>query len=102
TPEALQAAAQAIGSATGLLVERLFAWADHVDQAIRAAQGVVKLGRVYGFILLEAAAEAALAANVVSYRFVAALLRRGAIPPPDTAGGGAGAHGNVRGPGYYH
>ena len=103
TPEALQAAAQAIGAATGLLVERLFARADHVDQAIRAAQGVVKLGQVYGPALLEAAAEAALAANVVSYRFVAALLRRGAIPPPEPAeSGGAGAHGNVRGPGYYH
>ena len=103
TPEALQAAAQAIGTATGLLVERLFARADHVDQAIRAAQGVVKLGQVYGPALLEAAAEAALAANVVSYRFVAALLRRGAIPPPEPAeSGGAGAHGNVRGPGYYH
>jgi hypothetical protein len=53
--------------------------------------------------MLEAAAEAALAANVVSYRFVAALLRRGEIPPPEPADrGGAGAHGNVRGPGYYH
>jgi transposase len=102
TPEALQAAAQAIGPATGLLVERLFARADHVDQAIRAAQGVVKLGQVYGPAMLEAAAEAALAANVVSYRFVAALLRRGAIPPPEPAAGGAGTHGNVRGPGYYH
>ena len=102
TPEALKAAAQAIGSATGLLVERLFARADHVDQAIRAAQGVVTLARVYGPTMLETAAEAALAANVVSYRFVAALLRRGAIPPPEPASGGAGAHGNVRGPGYYH
>src|SRR3954454_8092414 len=101
-PEALQAAAQAIGAATGLLVERLFARADHVDQAIRAAQGVVKLGGVYGPAMLEAAAEAALAANVVSSRFVAALLRRGAGAPPDPAEGRAGAHGNVRGPGYYH
>ena len=98
----VRATNQAIGAATGLLVERLFARADHVDQAIRAAQGVVTLGRVYGPAMLEAAAEAALAANVVSYRFVAALLRRGAIPPPDPASSGAGAHGNVRGPGYYH
>jgi hypothetical protein len=36
---------------------------------------------LWGTIVLEAAAKAALAANVVSYRFVAALLRRGAIPP---------------------
>lgn len=101
TPEALQASAAAIGPATGRVVQRLFAQADHVDQAIRAAQGILKLAQRYGPVMLEAAAAAALTANVVSYRFLEALLRRGEIPLPEPAGS-AGPHVNLRGPDYYH
>jgi hypothetical protein len=101
TPEALQASAVAIGPATGRVVQRLFAQAAHVDQAIRATQGILKLAQSYGPVMLEAAAAAALTANVVSYRFLEALLRRGEIPAPEPAGS-AGPHVNLRGPGYDH
>jgi transposase len=101
TPEALQEAAQALGAMTGRFVDGLFAGADHPDQAVRSSQGVLKLAQLYGPALLEAACAAALSANVISYRYLEALLRQGEIPQPEPAGG-AGHHRHVRGSGYYH
>ena len=51
---------------------------------------------------LQAAATAALSANVRSYRFVQHLLAKGRIDALEDPAGGLGPHANLRGPAYYH
>ena len=50
----------------------------------------------------QAAATAALSANVRSYRFVQHLLAKGRIEAVEDPAGGLGPHANLRGPAYYH
>ena len=56
-----------------------FADADHPDQAARQVAGLLRLGQLHGTEALQAAAVAALSANVRSYRFVQQLLAKGRI-----------------------
>lgn len=57
----------------------------------------------YGAVALEKACERALAAGVLSPRFVEGLLKAPTRPVlPEPIKGGPGEHGNVRGSGYYH
>ncbi len=102
TPEAIRAAAAGLGGALAVLAERIFADADHPDQAARQVAGLLRLGRVHGPAALQAAATAALSANVRSYRFVQHLLAKGRAETPEEPAGGVGPHANVRGPTYYH
>ena len=57
---------------------------------------------VHGTVALQAAATAALSANVRSYRFVQHLLAKGRIEAVEDPAGGVGPHANLRGPAYYH
>jgi transposase len=102
TPEAVRAEAAGLGGALGLLADRIFADADHPDQAARQVAGLLRLGRLHGTVALQAAATAALSANVRSYRFVQHLLAKGRIQAVEDPAGGLGAHANLRGPAYYH
>jgi hypothetical protein len=102
TPEAVRAEAAGLGGALGLLADRIFADADHPDQAARQVAGLLRLGQLHGTVALQAAATAALSANVRSYRFVQHLLARGRIEAVEDAAGGLGPHANLRGPAYYH
>ena len=102
TPEAVQAEAAGLGGALGLLADRIFADADHPDQAARQVAGLLRLGRLHGTVALQAAATAALSANVRSYRFVQHLLAKGRIEAVEDPAGGVGPHANLRGPAYYH
>ena len=84
----------------------IFRDADHPEQAARQVAGLIRLGARYGTPALQAAADAALSANVRSYRYVRQWLASGQITDPmspaDPPGGGAGRHQNVRGSTYYH
>ena len=102
TPEAIQAEAASLGGALGLLADRIFADADHPDQAARQVAGLLRLGQLHGTVALQAAATAALSANVRSYRFVQHLLAKGRIDALEDPAGGLGPHANLRGPAYYH
>ncbi|WP_448193010.1 Mu transposase domain-containing protein, partial [Azospirillum sp. sgz301742] len=98
TPERLRAEAAEIGVATATYVDRLLASRRHVEQGVRAACGVVRLAAKYGAAALEKACERALAAGVLSPRFVEGLLKAPTRPVlPETIEGGPGEHGNVRG-----
>ena len=102
TPEAIRAEASSLGGALGLLADRIFADADHPDQAARQVAGLLRLGQMHGTVALQAAATAALSANVRSCRFVQHLLAKGRIDALEDPAGGLGPHANLRGPAYYH
>lgn len=99
TPEHLQAEFATIGSAAALLFERILAAAEHREQAVRAGLGLRRLGGAHGAGRLEQACQAALEANVRSWRYVQRWLATG-DPPPATSDG-LGEHANLRGPSYY-
>ena len=84
------------------MADRIFADADHPDQAVRQVAGQLRLGQIHGTAALQAAATAALSANVRSYRFVQQLLAKGRAAAPEEPAGGVGPHANLRGPAYYH
>lgn len=89
-----------VGPATALLYERIREDADHPEQAVRAGLGLLRLGDRHGRDRLERACQAALEANVRSYRYVQRWLAAGPAEAPGA--GTVGEHENVRGPGYYH
>lgn len=81
--------------ATATYVDRLIDSRQHVGQGVRAACGVIRLSGRHGVAALEKACERALAAGVLSPRFVEGLLKAAARPVlPDAIDG---EHGNVRG-----
>lgn len=100
TPDAIQADLAAIGPAAALLFARILAGADHPEQAVRAGIGLIRLAATHGTDRLEQACQAALEANVGSYRYVQRWLAAPPATAADTAG--AGEHANLRGPSYYH
>ncbi len=110
TPAHLRAEAAALGVAIGRYVDRLIDAREHPpsraqspEQGIRSCLGVLRLAKTYGPARLELACERALAAGVLSSRYVEQLLRAdrrqtflGAV-----ADDGLGEHVNVRGAKYY-
>jgi transposase len=95
-----------IGIHTGAIVEHLLRSKPHPEQGYRACLGLLSLARQYGDARLEAASALALRLGSPTRKSVKSILesgrdRRGskhteplALELP--------AHGNVRGPGYYH
>jgi hypothetical protein len=86
-----------------VLSDKIFNTADHPEQAARQVAGLIALGKTFGTHALEAAATAALTANVQSYAYVRQWLvsgRTARVREPD--GPGAGLHQNLRGSAYYH
>jgi hypothetical protein len=106
SPEAVRATISAFGGAVAVLAELIFQDADHPEQAARQVAGLLRLGARDGTAALQAAAAAALSANVRSYRYVRQWLASGRMTDPmsaaDQPSGGAGLHQNVRGSTYYH
>jgi hypothetical protein len=88
----LAQAAQA-GPSCALLVEWLLA--DRIQERLRAAQGVIELGKRYGLARLEASCERALMHDSPFYRTVKTVLAAGAdqqrAAPPETPAGYAQA-----------
>ena len=76
----------------------------HPEHGYRGCLGLLSLARRYGRDRLEAACALAIELNAVYYRHVREILARGR-DRVDAAGDPSWvspAHGNVRGPGYYH
>jgi hypothetical protein len=67
-----------------LVAELLFGPAGHAQHHLRAAQGVLRLGELYGTARLDAACQRALAAGDPCYRTVKGILAAGleAVPLP--------------------
>jgi transposase len=106
SPAKMVSWAEAVGTATGKLVERLLEEKTHPEQGYRACLGLMRLTRTVGQARMEAACERALAIGSHRYKSVASILEKGLdrqpvaspaqaeLPLPD--------HANVRGPTYYH
>ena len=72
--------AQLVGTSCAQLIERLLA--DKILERLRAAQGVISLGKTYGNARLEAACARALAHDSPYYRTVKTILSTGADKTP--------------------
>ncbi len=95
-----------IGPRTRALVEAILADRPHPEQGYRSCLGILRLGKRYGEMRLEAACARAIVAGARSYRHVDSILKHGldrvSLPAPGTAAGPpTSTHENVRGPHYY-
>jgi transposase len=103
-PSRLIGWAGTIGPGTQAVVTYQLTHKPHPEQGYRACLGLLALARQYGPERLEAAATRALEIGSPTRRSVKSILergldRRGANAPDELS---LPAHGNVRGPGYYH
>ena len=96
---------ESIGAHTGAVVEHLLRSKPHPEQGYRACLGLLSLARQYGEARLEAASALAVRLGSPTRKSVKSILesgrdlRRELDEPLDLE---LPAHGNVRGPGYYH
>jgi transposase len=104
TPDRLRAEAAALGLAIGTYVDRLLGAREHPEQGVRACLGVLRLAGAYGKERLALACERALAAGVLSSRYVERLLKADRQRPFLDSGveAGLGEHANLRGSAYYN
>ncbi len=104
TPDTLRADAAALGLAIGTYADRLLCAREHPEQGMRACLGVLRLARPYGQGRLELACERALAAGVLSSRYVERLLKADRQRPflDSHTEESLGEHGNLRGSAYYN
>ena len=104
TPRRLIDWGLSIGPATGAVVEHLLISKPHPEQGYRACLGLLALAREYGEARLEAASRLALTLQHPTRKTVKSILQTGRDqrerPPQSELD--LPAHGNVRGPGYYH
>ena len=95
-----------IGVNTCVIVEHLLRSKPHPEQGYRACLGLLALGREYGEQRLEAASGLAVRLASPTRKSVKSILVSGRdLHPPGPIQSLAlelPAHGNVRGPGYYH
>jgi transposase len=105
-PQRLIDWADAIGAATRAVVTHILETKPHPEQGYRACLGMLALARTYGNERLEAACARAVHVGAKSRKSVASILAHGLDRQPlqrplydETC---LPAHGNVRGPKYYH
>lgn len=104
TPKRLVQWAEKTGDATAELVEIIIRSRAHPQQGFRSCLGLMRLGKSYGAVRLEAACRRALAIRGPSYKSVKSILKSGLDqqPPPESVQGAAPIeHDNVRGADYY-
>ncbi len=75
TPERIIKWALKTGTATSQLVEKVIATKEHPQLAFRACLGILRLGKSYGEVRLEAACSRALKIGAYSYKSVASILK---------------------------
>jgi len=104
TPERLRRQAGEIGRHTSALVEIILRERTHPEQGFRACVGILRLAKTYGRERLEAACGRALEIGARSYSSVNSILKNNLDRrrPATPADGPAIAHGNIRGPTYFH
>ena len=101
-PEELIQRATRHGAAVAQWVREAMERRSHPEQGYRSATGVLRLAKEYGSARLNAACQRAIAFNSYSYQSVASMLRNGLERRTDDDPQPLPAHGNVRGPGYFH
>lgn len=106
TPKRLIHWGVSIGAHTGAVVEHLLRSKPHPEQGYRACLGLLNLSREYGEGRLEAASALAVRLGSPTRKSVKSILDSGRDLRPailtETLALELPAHGNVRGPGYYH
>lgn len=106
TPKRLIHWGASIGAHTGAVVEHLLRSKPHPEQGYRACLGLLNLSREYGEERLEAASALAVRLRSPTRKSVKSILDSGRDLRPavltETLALELPAHGNVRGPGYYH
>ena len=105
TPERLVRWANEAGQATAKLVDTILTSRPHPQHGFRACLGIMRLGKTYGEVRLEAASRRALAIGSCSYKSVESILKNNLDKKPLPATSiesPAIEHDNLRGPDYYH
>ena len=104
SPQRLIHWGQSIGANTRAIVEHLLTRKPHPEQGYRACLGLLALAREYGDGRLEAASALAVRLQSPTRKSVLSILKTGRDlrPGPEPLPLELPAHGNVRGPTYYH
>jgi transposase len=104
TPSRILAWAGKVGAATRELCEAILAERPHPEQGFRSCLGILRLGKRYGEVRLEAACNRALRVKARSYRHVESILKNGLdrVATRDEQTSLSLTHENVRGRDYYH
>jgi transposase len=104
TPSRILAWADKVGAATRDLCEAILADRPHPEQGFRSCLGILRLGKRYGEVRLEAACNRALRVKARSYRHVESILKNGLdrVATRDEQTTLSLTHENVRGRDYYH
>jgi transposase len=101
TIEKLMQRAQAIAPSVALVLAEQFNRKKHPEEALRAAQGILRLAQDFSPDKLATACERALILKACNYRSIRALI----VTPPSESGDARQlslVHENVRGPEYFH
>ncbi|HEX9408794.1 MAG TPA: IS21 family transposase, partial [Methylomirabilota bacterium] len=105
TPSRLTTWARTIGPQTAALVQAILVDRPHPEQGYRSCLGLLRLGKRYGELRLEAACARAVAVGARSYRHVDSMLKHGldrlAVPKASTQLTLTPTHDHLRGPAYY-
>jgi transposase len=106
TPSRIAHWASTVGPKTEELVRAIMAERRHPEQGYRSCLGILRLGKRYGEVRLEAACRRALVVRARSYRHVESILRHGLDRQPDPTSPPdppmTAPHENIRGRNYYH
>jgi len=104
TPSRILEWAGKVGAATRELCDAILADRPHPEQGFRSCLGILRLGKRYGDVRLEAACNRALRVRARSYRHVESILKNGLdrVAATDEQTTLSLTHENVRGRDYYH
>ena len=104
TPSRILEWAGKVGAATRELCEAILADRPHPEQGFRSCLGILRLGKRYGDVRLDAACNRALRVRARSYRHVESILKNGLdrVATTDEPTTLSLTHENVRGRDYYH
>jgi transposase len=104
TPSRILTWASKVGAATRDLCEAILAERPHPEQGFRSCLGILRLGKRYGDMRLEAACKRALRVRARSYRHVESILKNGLdrVAATEEQTTFLPTHENVRGRDYYH
>ena len=104
TPSRILSWAAKVGPGTRDLCDAILADRPHPEQGFRSCLGILRLGKRYGDVRLEAACSRALRVRARSYRHVESILKAGLdrVAATDELTTPSLAHENVRGRDYYH
>jgi len=105
TPQRLSNWAAKTGPATEKLITTVLTSRKHPQQAYRSCLGILRLGKAYGDVRLEAACRRALILGSHSYKSIESILKHRLDDKPLAEQQELALpedHDNIRGPSYYH